>query len=92
MNAGENRDIKLADKSYKNVSQFKYLRTTVTTQHLIEEEIKRRLNSGNACYQSVQNQPVVLHGSETCSLTLRENHKMRMFKKRVMKRNWTEDG
>jgi hypothetical protein len=29
--------------------------TTVTNQSLIQEEIKRRLNSGNACYHSVQN-------------------------------------
>jgi hypothetical protein len=32
-----------------------YLGTTVTNQNLIQEEIKRRLNSGNACYHSVQN-------------------------------------
>jgi hypothetical protein len=31
------------------------LGTTVTNQNLIQEEIKRRLNSGNACYHSVQN-------------------------------------
>jgi hypothetical protein len=37
------------------VSQFKYLGTTVTNKNLIQEEIKRRLNSGNACYHSVQN-------------------------------------
>jgi hypothetical protein len=37
------------------VSQFKYLGTTVTNQNLIQEEIKSRLNSGNACYHSVQN-------------------------------------
>jgi hypothetical protein len=28
---------------------------TVTNQNLIREEIKRRLDSGNACYHSVQN-------------------------------------
>jgi hypothetical protein len=31
------------------------LGTTVTNQNLIQEEIKRRLNSGSACYHSVQN-------------------------------------
>jgi hypothetical protein len=36
------------------VSQFKYLRTTVTNQNLIQEGIKRRLNSGNAGYYSVK--------------------------------------
>jgi hypothetical protein len=36
------------------VSEFKYLKTTITNQNLIQEEIKRRLNSGNACYHSVQ--------------------------------------
>jgi sorting nexin-29 len=52
-NAGQNRDIKTGDRSYENVSQFKYLGTTVTYQILIQEEIKKRLNSGNACYHSV---------------------------------------
>jgi hypothetical protein len=37
------------------VSQFKYLGKTVTNQNLIQEKIKRRLNSGNACYHSRQN-------------------------------------
>jgi hypothetical protein len=52
-NVGQNRDIKMANRSFESVSQFKYLRTTVTNQNLIQEEIKRRLNSGNACYHSV---------------------------------------
>jgi hypothetical protein len=54
-NVGQNRDIKIANKLFKNVSQFKYLGTTATNQNLIQKEIKRRLNSGNACYHSVQN-------------------------------------
>jgi hypothetical protein len=43
-NAGQNRDIKLGNRSFENVSQFKYLETTVTNQNLIQEKIKRRLN------------------------------------------------
>jgi hypothetical protein len=53
-NVGQNRDIKIANRSFENASQFKYLGTTVTSQNLIQEEIKRRLNSGNVCYHSVQ--------------------------------------
>jgi hypothetical protein len=38
-NAGQNRDIKIANRLSENVSQFKYLGTTVTNQNLIQEEI-----------------------------------------------------
>jgi hypothetical protein len=48
------KEIKVGNGSFENVSQFKYLGTTVTDQNLIQEEIKRRVNSGNACYHSVQ--------------------------------------
>jgi hypothetical protein len=53
-NAGQNHDIKIGNRSFRNETQFKYLETLVTNQILIEEEIKRRLNSGNACCHSVQ--------------------------------------
>jgi hypothetical protein len=53
--AGQNREIKIGNRSFENVSQFKYLRTTAINQNLIQGEIKRRLNSGNACYHSMQN-------------------------------------
>jgi hypothetical protein len=52
-NAGQKLDIKIENTSIEDLSQFKYLGTTVTNQNLIEEEIKRRLNSANVCYHSV---------------------------------------
>jgi hypothetical protein len=68
--------------------------------------IKRRLNSGNACYRAGQNLlyscllsrnikiriyktiilPVVLCGCETWSLTLRQEHRPRVFENRVVRR------
>jgi hypothetical protein len=40
---------------HQNAVQNHDTNTAVTNQNLIREEIKTRLNSGNACYQSVQN-------------------------------------
>jgi hypothetical protein len=54
------------------VSLFKYLGTKVTNQNLIQEEIKRRSNSGNAFYHSVQNL--------VSSRLLSENVKVRIYK------------
>jgi hypothetical protein len=51
-NAGQSHDIKIANKCFENVAKFRYLETTITNQNLIQEEIKRRLNSGNATVQS----------------------------------------
>jgi hypothetical protein len=79
---------------------------TVTNQNLIQEEIKRRFNSGNVCYHSVQTLlssrllsknlririyktiivPVVLYRCETWSLTLSEEHRLRVFENRVLRR------
>jgi hypothetical protein len=42
-NAGQIHDIKIANKCFENVAQFRYLRMTITNQNLIQEEIKRRL-------------------------------------------------
>jgi hypothetical protein len=75
------------------------LGTTVTNQTFIQEEIKRRLNSGNACYHSVLLSknlkiriyktiilPLVLYGCATWSPTLREEHRLRVFENRVLRR------
>jgi hypothetical protein len=53
-NVGQNRDIKIVNRLFENVSLLKYLETTVTIKNFIQEEIKRRLISRNACYHSVQ--------------------------------------
>jgi hypothetical protein len=52
-NAGQNHNIKMVNTTFENVTQFNYLGPTVTNQNLINEEIKSRLKSGNACYHSV---------------------------------------
>jgi hypothetical protein len=54
-NAGQNHDIKIGNRCFENGTHFRYLGTAVTNQNLVQEEIKRRLNTGNACYHSVQN-------------------------------------
>jgi hypothetical protein len=73
---------------------------------LIQEEIKRRLKSGNDFYHSFQSLlsshllsknlkariyktiilPVVLYGCETWSLTLREEHRLKVFANRLLRR------
>jgi hypothetical protein len=97
---------KLTSRYFENVAQFRYLGTTITNRNLIREEIKRRVNSGNACYYSVQNVlsfyllsenvtiimykitilSVVLYGRETWSLTLREEHRLKVFENRLLRR------
>jgi hypothetical protein len=52
--AGKKQSIKIGNRSFESVAKFNYLGTTLTDQNCIHEEIKSRLNSGNACYHSVQ--------------------------------------
>jgi hypothetical protein len=54
-NSGQNQNIRIANESFENVAKFKYLGMALTNQNGIDDEIKRRLNLGNACYYSVQN-------------------------------------
>jgi hypothetical protein len=53
-NSGQNQNIRTANESFENVARFKYLGMTLTDKNDIHDEIKSRLNSGNACYYSVQ--------------------------------------
>jgi hypothetical protein len=54
-NAEQNYDIKTANRCFENVAHFRYLGTAATNQNAIQEEIRRRVNSGNVCYHSDQN-------------------------------------
>jgi len=46
--------MKIDNRSFERVEEFKYLRTTLTNQNSIQQETKSRRNSANACYHSVQ--------------------------------------
>ena len=54
-NTGRSQNMKTDNRSFGSVEEFKYLGTTLTNQNSIQEEIKSRLKSGDACYPSVHN-------------------------------------
>jgi hypothetical protein len=101
VNAAQNHNIKVDNKSFEMVEQLKYLGTTLMNRNSIQEEIKSRLKSGKARYHLVQDLPsssllsknikiniyrtiilpVVLYGCETWSLTLREEHRLRVLRR-----------
>jgi hypothetical protein len=54
-NAGRSHGIMIDNSSFKRVERFRYLGTAMTDQNCIQEEIKCRVKSGNACYHTVQN-------------------------------------
>jgi len=54
-NAGRSHNMKTDNRSFEMVEELKYLGTILTNQNSIQEEIKSRLKSGNACFHSVQN-------------------------------------
>ena len=54
-NVERSHNVKFDNSSFERVGEFIYLGTTLTNQNSIQEEIKRRLKTGNACYHSVRN-------------------------------------
>jgi ribosomal protein S2 len=70
--AGQRQSIKIGNRSFGSVAKFRYLGTTLTDQNCIHKEIKSRLNSGNACYHSVQ--------SLLSSRILSRNVKVKIYK------------
>jgi hypothetical protein len=51
---GQKHSVKVVNRSFENVTKFKYLGKTLTDKKCTHEEIKSRLNSGNTCYYSIQ--------------------------------------
>jgi hypothetical protein len=101
---GKNHNLLIANKSFENMAKFQHFGINVTNKNCICEEIKSRLNVGNACYHSLQSLilpspnnikvkvhktiilPVILYGCETLSLTLREEHRLKVFENRMLRR------
>jgi hypothetical protein len=57
---------------FERVEELKYLGTNLTDQNSIQEEIKSRLKSGNACYHSML--------SLWCSRLLYKNLKIKIYR------------
>jgi hypothetical protein len=53
-NTGQSYNLLITDKFFEKLAKFKYLGTRITDQNCIHQEIKIRLNLGNAYYRSVQ--------------------------------------
>ena len=53
-NVIQNQNIVFGNLSFENVEKFRYLGVTVKNTNDIREEIKRRINMGNACYYSLE--------------------------------------
>ncbi|KAJ4438375.1 hypothetical protein ANN_14320 [Periplaneta americana] len=105
-NIVRNGIIKIGNLSFEEVEKFKYRGATVTNINDTREEIKHRINMGNACYYSVEKLlpssllsknlkvriyktvilPVVLYGCEAWTLTFREEHRLRVFENKVLRK------
>ena len=68
--------MRIDNSTFERVEEFKYLGTTLTNQNFIAEEIKSRLRSGNACYNSMQN--------HLSSRLLSKNFKIKIYRIKIL--------
>ncbi|KAJ4436815.1 hypothetical protein ANN_16947 [Periplaneta americana] len=104
-NIVRNGNIKIGNLSFEEMEKLKYLGATLTNINDTREEIKHRINMGNACYYSVEkllsssllskNLKVriyktvilpVLYGCKTWTHTSREEHRLRVFENKVLRK------
>ena len=64
--------MEIDNSSFRRVEQFKYLGKGLTNQNCIQEQIRSRLKSGNACCHSVQNM--------LCSGLVYKNIKIKIYR------------
>jgi hypothetical protein len=69
---GRSHSMKIHNSSFDRVEDLKYLGTTLKNKSSIQEKIKDRLKSGNACYHSMQNL--------LCSFSLSKNLKIKTYR------------
>jgi hypothetical protein len=101
LKAGQKHSIKIDNGSYEDVASFKYLKTELACTnrlsrlnsvnacyHSVQSLLSSHLLSSNVkvkLYKTIIH-PVVLYGCETWSLTLREEHRLRVFENRVLRK------
>jgi hypothetical protein len=73
--AGQNRNLLSDNKSFKNMTKFKYVGTIGMNQNLIHKEIKSMLNLENVYYHLAQN----LLSSCLLSNNLKIKHKLQVY-------------
>jgi hypothetical protein len=90
----------MANRVFENMAKFRYFGAKVANH----EEIKKRLNLNNAwwfssdpsllvcCLKIFKSMStivsIVLYSYETWSLTLREEHKLKLFQNKVLRRRF----
>jgi hypothetical protein len=74
--AGRSHSMKTDNSSFERVEEFRHLGTTLMNHNSVQEEIKSRLKSGNACYHSVQNL--------LCSRLLSKNLKIKIYRNVIL--------